>query len=83
MRDLLRKEVRGARLHGVVGATSEAERYIGVASTYRCGAGGGLLAQHTRARIQEAGFAISQNDTRLATAAIDEVLQELEEEQNR
>jgi hypothetical protein len=27
--------------------------------------------------------AISQNDTRLATALIDEVLRELEEEQNR
>jgi hypothetical protein len=83
MRDLLRKEVRGARLHAAVGATSEAERYIRVALKPIDAAPAGAFSRSIRARIQEAGFAISQKDARLATATIDKLLRELEEKQNR
>ena len=80
MREQVRTELRSARLHASVGATSEAERHIRAALKLIEGAPEGSRSRDIRARIQEAGFAIAQGDTRLATAAIDEALLTLDEE---
>jgi hypothetical protein len=56
-----------------VAATSEAERHIRVALKLIDAAPTRAFSRSIRARIQAAGFAISQNDTPLATAVIDKV----------
>ena len=80
MREPVRKELRAARLHVSVGATSEAERHIRVALKLIDGAPEGSFSRKIRACALEAGFAIAQSDSRLAAAAIDEALLALDEE---
>lgn len=79
MRDL-QQNLRDARLHASVEAMSEAERHIRAALKLLDAAPRDMLSRTVRSYIGEAGFAITQGNSRLAVSAIDEALEALDEE---
>ena len=80
MREELRKELRAARLHFATGDATEAERHIRNALKLIDAGPMDGLRRAVRGYIAEAGFAITQDNARLAASAIDEAISALDEE---
>ena len=80
--ECVREELRAARLHSSAGALIEAERHIRKALAKFDALPRDSLTRAVRSYIAEAGFAITQGNSQLATSAIDEALHALDENLN-